>query len=217
MKKSVKQATIKVKNLSNNFFILIFILISTSLAKAQGSEKTAIAAEKKSYSHEIHVFVPGVQYRYENDQDQSISNQQYRNYNLAGIIFDRYLVGAEFDEHGQDSASGSIAIKTQFQEFNLYFGYLIYSKTLHEEYKIIFDIEPVVYLGQNRTSVETTLNSISQKSTGENNLVYALGAQATLRIGFFILQPEFRYAYSRSYEPSYVPIFGGRIGFRIGL
>lgn len=210
-------------NLSKFLFLTLALgIIVTTPTHAEpqphvDNTKPATMVSSSSYSHEFHVFVPGLQYRFENDQDQGISNRQYRNYNLAAIIFTRYLIGAEFDEYQQESSSGSIHIKAQFQEFNLYLGYLLYSKLLSAEYKVIFDIGSVAYIGQNRTTVETRLNSISQQSVGEDNLSYALGAQATLRAGFFIIQPEVRYAYSRSYEPSYVPVFGGRIGFRIGL
>jgi hypothetical protein len=171
----------------------------------------------EAFANEIHIFAPGLQFRYENDSDQTIKNRQYSNYNLAAVIFDDYMIGAEFNQNSTESGNTSLNIKTEFQEFNLYGGYFVYSKLLHEEYKIIFDIGPVAYLGQNRTTVETTLGNVSDQSAGEGNLVYGLGLQATLRLSALLFQAESRYAYSRSYEPSYTPVYGVRVGFRIGL
>jgi hypothetical protein len=168
-------------------------------------------------SGEIHIFLPGTQYRFENDKDQAISNRKYQNYNLAGIVFQNYLIGAEFNEYKQDSSSGSILITEEFQEFNLYAGYFVLSELLNEEYKVIFDLGPVGYVGQSRSTVQTNVGTASEQSIGENNLTYALGVQATLRIGFFLIQPDIRYAYSRMNSPSWVPAYGARVGFRIGL
>jgi hypothetical protein len=174
-------------------------------------------ANQNTQAAEVHIFLPGIQYRYENDKDQSISNRRYQNFNLAGIIFSDYLIGAEFNEFKQQTSSGSISITEKFQEFNLYAGYFVYSVKLNDEYKIFFDLGPVGYIGQSRSTVETNVGSLSQQSIGEDNLTVALGVQATLRIAFLILQPEMRYAYSRSSQPNYVPAFGGRLGFRIGF
>ena len=171
----------------------------------------------RAFANELQIFVPGLQSRYEDDSDQSIKNRQYANYNLAAIIFGDYLIGGEFNQRAEQSGNTALNIKTEFQEFNLYAGYFIYSKLLDEDYKISFDLGPVGYLGQNRTSVKTTLGSVSDQSKSEDNLTYGLGAQATLRLSAFIMQAETRYAYSRSYQPSYTPIFGLRMGFRIGL
>lgn len=168
-------------------------------------------------ANELHIFAPGYQMRYENDEDQTIKNRQYTNYNLSAVVFDDYVIGGEFNERSHESGNTALNIKTEFQEFNLYAGYFIYSKLLNEEYKIIFDIGPVGYIGQNRTTVETTLGASSAQSAGEDNLVYGLGIQGTLRLSALILQAESRYAYSRSYEPGYTPVYGVRLGFRIGL
>jgi hypothetical protein len=176
-----------------------------------------IFSSQSTFANEIHIFVPGLQFRYENDSDQTVQNRQYANYNLAAIIFDDYMIGGEFNQRLEGSGNTSLNIKTEFQEFNLYAGYYIYSKLLNDEYKVVFDIGPVGYIGQNRTSVETHLGSASDQSVSENNLVYGLGLQATLRLSALIIQGETRYAYSRSYEPSYTPIYGIRLGFRIGL
>ena len=185
-----------------------FLLILVGLTMMNGVQALA---------NEIQIFVPGLQFRYENDADQTIKNRQYANYNLSAIIFDDYLIGGEFNQRSDESGNAALNIKTEFQEFNLYAGYFIYSKLLNEEYKIVFDIGPVAYLGQNRTTVETNLGASSDQSESEDSLVYGLGAQATLRLSALIIQGESRYAYSRSYEPGYTPVYGVRIGFRIGL
>lgn len=171
----------------------------------------------RAFANELQIFAPGLQFRYEDDSDQSIKNRQYANYNLAAIIFDDYMIGGEFNQRAEQSGNTALNIKTQFQEFNLYAGYFVYSKLLNEDYKISFDLGPVGYLGQNRTTVLTTLGSVSDQSKSQDNLNYGLGVQATLRLSAFIIQSEARYAYSRSYQPSYTPIFGLRMGFRIGL
>ncbi|MBC7458241.1 MAG: hypothetical protein H7235_08190 [Bdellovibrionaceae bacterium] len=168
-------------------------------------------------ANELHIFAPGYQMRYENDSDQTIKNRQYANYNLSAVVFDDYMIGAEFNQRSDKSGNAALNIKTEFQEFNLYAGYFIYSKLLNEEYKIVFDIGPVAYLGQNRTTVETNLGSVSDQSASQDNLSYGLGLQATLRLSALIVQAESRYAYSRSYEPGYTPVYGIRLGFRIGL
>lgn len=187
----------------NKFFLILFGFMMTAGSLASANE--------------IHIFAPGYQMRYENDEDQTIKNRQYTNYNLAAVIFDDYLIGGEFNQRSSESGNVALNIKTEYQEFNLYAGYFIYSKLLNDEYKVVFDIGPVGYIGQNRTTVETTVGSFTAQSNGEDNLVYAVGLQATLRLSALIIQAESRYAYSRSYEPSYTPVYGVRLGFRIGL
>ena len=184
-----------------NLFFLVFVLFS----------------QRTMAENELHLFAPGLQYRFENDSDQSTKNRRYDNYNIAGIIFDDYLIGAELNLYDQETSSGSLKISENFQEENLYFGYFFYSKMFNEKYKIALDLGPVVYIGQNHSTVETTIGSASQKSEGENNLVYGLGLQATLRLSYVLLQPEIRYATARSYQPGSVPIYGVRLGFRIGF
>lgn len=170
----------------------------------------------RSEAAEIHLFLPGLQYRYENGSDQMITNHQYQNYNIAGIIFKDYLVGFEMNQFQQDSSSGSISIEEKFQEFSFYAGYFVLSQLLNEEYKIIFDLGPVAYFGQSRSTVETTIGGApSVKSVGEANITYSGGVQGTLRIGYVLIQPEARYAYSRASQPTWVPIYGARLGFRI--
>ena len=168
-------------------------------------------------ANELHIFAPGMQFRFENDSDQTVKNRQYRNYNLSAVVFDDYMVGGEFNQRSDHSGNDALNIKTEFQEFNLYAGYFIYSKLLDEGYKIVFDLGPVGYIGQNRTTVETNLGSVSDQSASEDNLVYGLGLQATLRLSALIIQLESRYSNSRSYQPSYTPVYGARLGFRIGL
>lgn len=168
-------------------------------------------------ANELHIFAPGMQFRFENDSDQTVKNRQYRNYNLSAVVFDDYMIGGEFNQRSDNSGNEALNIKTEFQEFNLYAGYFIYSKLLDEGYKIVFDLGPVGYIGQNRTTVETNLGSVSDQSASEDNLVYGLGLQGTLRLSALIIQVESRYSYSRSYQPSYTPVYGARLGFRIGL
>ncbi len=195
----------------NKIFYIFIIFFSLS------NHAASLEQQKPAVKHEIHIFIPGLQYRYENDPDQSIKNRRYDNYNLAGLIFQKYLVGLEFNEFEQTTSSGTLSLHAKFQEYNLYIGYNIYSTLLYEPYHIYVDLNPVAYIGQNRATVETKLNSISQQSIGENNLTLGVGLQSSLRIGFMIIQPEIRYMTSRSYEPTYVPVYGVRIGFRIGL
>lgn len=170
-----------------------------------------------AFANELQIFVPTTQYRYENDKDQLVLNRKYQNYNLAAVIFNDYLVGVEFNHYKQDSQSGSILITEKFQEFNLYAGYYVFSKLLNNEYKIIFDLGPVAYIGQSRSTVETVIGSSSDLSVGENNMTFSAGGQATLRIAFMLIQPEIRYGYSRASSPNWVPMYGARVGFRIGL
>lgn len=176
----------------------------------------AVFVASNAWANEVQVFIPGYQIRYENDEDQSIRNRNYENYNLA-VVYDKYLLGAEFNKNETESTSGAIALTTKYQEYNLYAGYLLLTHTLHEDYKISVETGPLIFLGQNRATVQTTVGTVSEQSVGEDNLNIALGAQGSLRINFLIVQADLRYAYSRSYEPSYVVIYGLRIGLRIGF
>jgi hypothetical protein len=170
-----------------------------------------------SVANEVHIFLPGLQYRFENDSNQSVDYRRYTNYNLAAVIFDDYLLGIEFDEYSHRSESGSIQITNHFQEFNVYAGWYFYSKIMSKDYKIILDLGPTVYMGQNRTTVLTEFNSVTDHSIGETNLVLGIGVQATLRINYFVIQPEIRMAQSRDYQPGTVTLFGLRAGFRVGF
>lgn len=196
---------------------VLIILFFSLCSQAADKVPTESPAGTDKIRHEIHIFLPGIQYRYENDPDQSLKSRRYDNYNLAGVFYQRLVVGLEFNEFKQTTASGNLSAEVRFQEFNVYAGYNVFSKLLHEAYHIYFDINPVGYIGQNRSTVETKLNTVSQQSIGEDNITVGLGLQTSLRIGFLIIQPEVRYMYSRSYEPSYVPVYGVRLGFRIGL
>lgn len=167
--------------------------------------------------NELHVFLPGLQYRYEDNQDQIRKNQRYDNYNIAGIIYDDYLVGIEYNQFKQESGNASLNVNYKFQEINLYAGYFFYSKLLNSENSIVLDVGPAIYLGQNKIIADTYLAGNSVRNQGENNLAVAASMQGTLRIKFVLIQADIRYAYSRVYQPSYTPIYGARIGFRIEL
>lgn len=172
---------------------------------------------KAAIANEMHIFIPGLQFRYENGQGQDTDYQRYNNYNLAAVVFSDYMVGLEFNELKNRSQNGSVTINSEFQEFNIYGGYYFYSQILNYDFKVILDLGPTVYIGQNRTTVETNVSETSIQSIGENNLVWGAGLQATLRVNYFIFQPEVRVAYSRNYQPSPVYIYGLRAGFRLGF
>lgn len=167
--------------------------------------------------NELHFFLPGMQFRFEDDQEQVRKNHRYQNYNISGIIFDDYLVGLEFNQFKQSSGNSSLGVTQKFREFNLYAGYFFYSQLVDSKRSIVLDLGPNLYLGQNYFDTETYLGSSVVEAKGEPNFVFAAGFQGTLRIKFIMLQADFRYAYSRVYQPSYTPIYGVRLGFRIAL
>lgn len=170
-----------------------------------------------TFAHEGHIFFPAAQMRYENDVNQSLSQRQHRAANLAVQFEKRYLVQGEYVEFNEESVNGSIQINSEFREFNLGGGYIILSHPMSEPYNIYFDIVPMIYLGENITSIDTNVSGTSQSSNGELNFNYALGALFNLKLNFLLFQGDVRYAYSRSYSPNAVYIYGARVGIRFGF
>ncbi len=189
--------------MSRAYFKILFILI--------------LSCAGKSFATDLHLFLPGLQYRYENDSNQALDNRRYDNYNIGVVIFKDYYIGFEFDEYQQTTGLGSLQIKQKLQEYQIYGGYFIYSKEINSDHKVFFDVGPILGIGQNKATVQSNFGNASSQSNGENNLVLSLGLQATLRVGYFLLQPEVKYSTSRVYQPESVLINAIRLGININL
>lgn len=188
------------------FFLFTLVFVSVLSAKE-------IAAPESDYK--LNLYLPGLQFRYEDNSDQSRAMKN--GYSLRGAIEfkNSYLLGLEYNLNSEKSGNSSLSIARDFSEVNAVMGYQFLEYSILK--KRSFDLYGMGYIGQNKSKIKTELlgNITIDESAAE--LTYGAGVLAALKLNYFLIEFETRMLVSKSYEPQTISVSDLRLGFQIEL
>lgn len=177
-----------------------------------------IAAEHKpvpTSEIDLNLYLPGLQFRFEDGSDQSRSLKNGYGLNLGLQLSKKYLLGFEYNILNEKNGNASLSIAREFTEMNLSAGFLIYKIDLAPESSLQFFGQ--AFLGQNKNILKTELLTTTSIDESAPEMSYGLGALARFQIKMFILECGTRMSTSKSYEPTSVSVTDLRVGFQISL
>ncbi|WP_409478192.1 hypothetical protein [Pseudobdellovibrio sp. HCB154] len=179
------------------FFILLSLLVSAVSAQAQ---------------HEIQIYAPGFQFRYEEGSDQSIDLRGYSHYSV-NYMYQSLLLGIEHNSSQDNTGSTSLGVKTQMKEWNFLAGFSL-AKMEFQNVTPNTNLELLIFgvVGQTKAEVETSLNGQSQTDTSDSEQVLGLGGLVLFRLDYFIVGLDTRYMQSKAYEPNAVSVSTVKLG-----
>ncbi len=192
----------------SKFLFLIFTLVG-SWAMATVSKPVPTS------EFDLNLYLPGLQFRFEDGSDQSRSLKNGYGLNLGLEIYKKYLLGFEYNILNEKNGNASLSIAREFTELNVMAGFLIYKFDLAPESTLQFFGQ--AFLGQNKNILKTELLGSTTIDESAPEMTYGLGALARFQIKMFMLECGTRMSTSKSYEPTSVSVTDLRVGFQINL
>lgn len=177
-----------------------------------------MAAEQKSMQTsevDLNLYLPGLQFRFEDGSDQSRSLKNGYGLNLGLEISKKYLLGLEYNILNEKNGNASLSIAREFTELNLSAGFSVYKIELTPDSQLQF--YAVAFLGQNKNTLKTELLATTTIDESAPEMSYGLGALARFQIKMFMLECGTRMSTSKSYEPTSVSVTDLRVGLQISL
>lgn len=162
--------------------------------------------------HELQIYVPGIQYRYEEGSDQNLDLRNYTHYSL-NYMYQNILMGLEHNTNKENTGSASLGVKASAKEWNAVLGYSLAKLELQNVApNTNFEILGFVLTGQTKTEIETTLNGQSQTNASEKQSVLGIGGILFFRLNYFIAGFDMRMMQSNAYEPKAVSVSTIKLG-----
>lgn len=181
------------------FRLLIFaaVFISSNLALAQ---------------HELQIYVPGIQFRYEEGADQHLDIRNYTTYSV-NYMFDRFLLGFEYNTNQENSGGTALGVKSSAKEVNALLGFSLAKLELQGVTpNTNLEIVAFALAGSTKTEIETSLNGVTQPNTSESQSVLGLGGAVFFRLDYFIAGLDTRMMQSEAYLPKSVSVSTIKLG-----
>lgn len=188
------------------FFILTLVGFWTMAAEQKPVQTSEIG---------LNLYLPGLQFRFEDGSDQSRSLKNGYGLNLGLEVSKKYLLGLEYNILNEKNGNASLSIAREFTELNVTAGFLIYKIDLATESSLQFFGQ--AFLGQNKNILKTELLGTTTIDESAPEMSYGLGALARFQIKMFMLECGTRMSTSKSYEPTSVSVTDLRAGFQISL
>ncbi len=189
---------------------ILFFLI---LIPALGFSKTAPVFTHSDY--QLNLYLPTLQFRYEDSANQSRLLKTGYSLNLALEIQNQFITALEYNIQNEKTGNSSLSITRDFSELNLSAGYKVFRINMTEKNQLSFF--GVGYLGQNKNKIKTELLGTSSVDESAPEISYGLGALAQLKLNIFLIEIDTRMMSSRSYEPQTVSVTDLRVGFLFEL
>lgn len=162
--------------------------------------------------HEIQIYVPGFQFRYEEGSDQSIDLRGYTHYSV-NYMYKSLLLGIEHNRSQDNTGSAALGVKSQMKEWNALLGYSLAKLELKNlTPNTNFEVLLFGVFGQTKAEIETSLNGITKTSTSAPEGVVGLGGLAFFRIDYFIVGLDTRVMQSKAYNPKSVSVSTFKLG-----
>ena len=189
-------------------FLCIFVVFAASVVMANEP-----LIEKNNF--DLNLYLPSLQFRYEDGQDQTRLLKSGYSLSLAAEIKAVYIVGLEYNLQSEKTGNSSLSIARDFSEVNLVAGYNAYQIPFVEKNRISFF--GVGYLGQNKNKITTQLLGVSSIDQSTSELCYGLGIIVQLKLKLFLIELGTRVLTSKSYEPKTVSVTDLRLGFQLEI
>lgn len=178
--------------------IFVSLIFSSLLASAQ--------------NHEVQIYAPGIQLRYEEGSDQHIDVRSYTHYAI-NYMYQSFLLGIEHNTSDDNTGSSSLGVKTEIKEWNALLGYSLAKlefKNLTPNTNI--EILGFVLAGNTQSEIETSLNGQQQTDSSESQSVVGIGGLAFFRLDYFIAGFDGRMMQSNAYLPKSVWVSTFKLG-----
>lgn len=162
--------------------------------------------------HQLQIYAPGVQYRYEEGSDQQIDLRSYTHY-AVNYMYDKVLLGIEHNTIQDNTGSTSLGVKANVKEWNVLAGYSLTKMEL-KDVTPNTNIEIMLFAlaGKTKSEIETALNGVVQSDTSEEQSVLGVGGLIFFRLDYFILGADMRMMQSSAYLPKSVSVTTIKIG-----
>jgi hypothetical protein len=162
--------------------------------------------------HEFQIYLPGVQFRYEETSEQSIDLRSYTHF-AVNYMYQRFLLGVEHNRMQDNSGSNALGVKTEMKEWNILAGlsvakFELKSLTPHSNFELL----AFAVAGQSTAEVKTSLIGQSQTNTADPESVIGVGGLVLFRLDYFIVGFDTRYMQSKAYQPNSVSVSSFKIG-----
>ena len=193
-----------------------FFPLTAQAAVVNNSVMTKSTSTRQPTPADIHlnIFLPGVQMRYQDTAAQSQEVVTHYTYTVSGQVYDRFLLGFEYLTLKENTGNQSFAIERKMTEQMVFLGYTALKKDflVSGQYLMEFMLTPELLLGQSSNEITTLLLGSSQSIKSVNEMSYGFGLIGTARIGYLIVESDFRYQTSKNYEPGSIMLGSVRVG-----
>lgn len=160
----------------------------------------------------LQIYVPGIQWRFEESSDQATDIRDYTHY-AAHLMYDKILTGIEYNTFEDSSGNTSLNVKSTVKEWNVILGYSL----LKYEFQNVTsntNIELIAegFVGKNKTVVKTSLLGSEQTDESEEQSVLGAGGVMLFRIDYFIAALDSRWMQSNAYTPNSISVTTFKLG-----
>ena len=197
--------------MSKLIFLLSIFTASFVFAKNNLVKETVLVESK----YKLNLHLPGLQFRYEDNADQSRAMKSGYSLRFATEFENLYLVGLEYNLNSEKSGNSSLSIARDFSEINTVVGYKFLECEILKNRS--FGFYGMGYLGQNKSKIKTELLGTVTTDESTSELTYGAGVLAILKLNYFLIELETRMLVSKSYEPQTISASDLRLGFQIEL
>ncbi len=188
-----------------NKWILLFMI---SFVSTTGWAKTEAISPFK-----LNVYLPGIDFRFEDNMDQTQSLKTGLFYSLSTQIQNDFYVGVNYFTQSESSGNNSLSIERKSQDVQLALGYQIYQYQFPSQVQLRFFA--MAYAGFQQTQVTTQLLSQSQTESTDHKNVMGLGGLVQASYRSLLLEVDTSYLTSENYNPNSISVSHIKLGYQI--
>jgi hypothetical protein len=191
---------------------LIFATIAVATGSGAYAQDKAVVRQQES-SWALNLYLPALQFRYDDDMEQQQSVKTSWQYTLAVRIFSDFLLGLETSSYAQKTGNSSLAIESSTQNFGINLGYRIVAFSMSNEAKLNF--WGLAVWGQSRTQVTTQLLGTSSTEISQNKDIVGAGVIAQVCLKKFLIEFDTRLVRSDNFHPRTMSVSHVRLGIEV--
>ena len=188
----------------NNLFVFL-------LATLAGL--TSFSKPKESLNIALNLYLPGVDFRYQDNMDQTQSLKPGLIYAVAAQLQDQFYLGLSYYSQTESSGNNSLSVESKSTDLTSMWGCKLYQNKFESE--IDLGVFAVGYLGFNETRVTTQLLSqLDSVTTGQKSIL-GLGALLQLSYKSMLLEIDTAWMSSENYNPNSMSQSHIKLGYQI--
>ncbi|MES2803714.1 MAG: hypothetical protein V4654_14575 [Bdellovibrionota bacterium] len=171
-----------------------------------------LSVNASAANNEVQIYVPGIQFRYEEGSDQHVDLRSYTHYAI-NYMYQSFMFGLEYNTHDDNTGSISLGVKSKIKELNVLAGFSLAKLELNNlTPNTNIEIMGFVLAGKSENEIETSLNGQSQTNSSEKQSVLGVGGLAFFRLDYFIAGFDTRWMQSSAYQPKSVSVSTIKLG-----
>lgn len=176
-----------------------------------------LSLNASAQNNEVQIYVPGMQFRYEEGSDQHIDLRSYTHYAI-NYMYQSFMLGIEHNTLEDNTGSTSLGVKSKIKEWNVLAGFSLAKLELNNlTPNTNIEILGFVLAGKNQNEIETALNGQSQTDVSEEQSVLGVGGLVFFRLDYFIAGFDTRLMQSSAYQPKSVSVSTVKLGINFNF